>query len=255
MAYTVVIVEDERLIREDLEQTTDWASLGLEVIGTAENGLLGEELIRAKDPDIVITDIRLPGQDGLTMLSRCPVANAIILSGHSDFSYMRKAIKLGVYDYLLKPVDDAELAAILKSLIEKLQEEDQELADMRFKQAGTDFISLPKSVGNLVIDAAIEFITNHYQESSGLQEAASALAISESHLSRLFKETTGINFLHYQNAYRVNRAIEQLKNPRLHISTICSDCGFPNPGYFSKIFRRFTGKTPSQYRNEPTIIG
>ncbi len=255
MAYTVVVIEDERLIREDLERTTDWANLGLEIIGTAEDGLLGEELIKSKDPDIVITDIRLPGQDGLTMLSRCPVANAIILSGHSDFSYMRKAIKLGVYDYLLKPVDDVELATILRSLTEKLQEEDQELADMRSQQAGTDFISLPKAVGNLVVDAAIEFIANHYQESSGLQEAASELAISESHLSRLFKETTGINFLHYLNAYRVNRAIEQLKNPRLHIASICSDCGFPNPGYFAKIFRRFTGKTPSQYRNESSIIG
>ena len=253
MAYTIVIVEDERLIREDLERTTPWESLQLELIGSAVDGLSGEQLIKATDPDIVLTDIRLPGQDGLTMLSNCPVSHAIILSGHSDFAYMRKAIQLGVYDYLLKPVDDGELEAALSALVVKLQEEDRELASLRQRDTGEDFIVLPRSVGNHVVDNTIAFIIGHFQEAIGLQEAAVTVNVSESHLSRLFKETTGINFLQYLNAWRVNRAIELLQDPRLNIATISNHSGFPNPGYFAKIFRRFTGKTPSQYRDECTV--
>ena len=108
MAFTVIIVEDEDLIRSEIEQSTPWEKLGLTVVGSASDGLSGTDMIRQLNPDIVITDIRLPGQDGLQMLADCSVDHAIILSGHSDFSYMRSAIKLGVFDYLLKPFDDSE---------------------------------------------------------------------------------------------------------------------------------------------------
>ena len=68
MSYTVLLVEDEQLVREELAQTTDWAALGTQLAGTSADGLDGEAKIRLLDPDIVITDIRLPGQDGLTVL-------------------------------------------------------------------------------------------------------------------------------------------------------------------------------------------
>ena len=253
MAYTVVIVEDERLIREDLVQTTPWEALGLVCIGSAQDGISGEQLIQSVEPDVVITDIRLPGQDGLTMLSHCPIVHALILSGHSDFTYMQTAIRLGVYDYLLKPVDDEEFKASLSSLVYKLQEEDRDIASLRQRQTKEDFVTLPRPVGNHVVDGAITYIAEHFQEPVGLQEAASLLHVSESHLSRLFKEVAGINFLHYLNAWRVNRAIEMLRDPRLNITRISTDCGFPTPGYFAKIFRRFTGRTPSQYRDEHAV--
>ncbi|MFA6688630.1 MAG: response regulator transcription factor [Sphaerochaetaceae bacterium] len=251
MSYTVVLVEDEELMRTELEQTTPWEELGLELVGSAENGIEGERLIKELEPDIVVTDIRLPGQDGLTMLSRCPVSHAVILSGHTDFSYMKQAIRLGVFDYLLKPVDDGELESTFRQLVAKIKEEDTELERLKkSKSDGPEYIRLPRKLGNHVVDSAIEFIAEHYGNPIGLQEAAAALDLSESHLSRLFKEVTGLNFLQYLNAWRINRAVDLLLNPKMNIGEISVTCGFPTPGYFAKIFKRFTGATPSQFRDE-----
>lgn len=249
MAYTVVIVEDEELTRRELEQSTPWERLGLRLAGTAEDGIEGEDLIRKTDPDIVISDIRLPGQDGLTMLRRCATVHAVILSGYSDFTYMRAAIRLGVFDYLLKPVDDGELEASLASLVQKISEEEREMASIGRNRPNDSTIALPLHVENHMVDAAITIIAHRYAEPIGLQETALELHLSEGHLSRLFKEQTGINFLQYLNAWRVNRAIELLHDPRMNISMVCASCGFPTPGYFTKVFRKFIGMTPSQYRD------
>lgn len=249
MGYTVIIVEDEDLIRREIEQFTPWDRLGLEVVATAADGITGEQLITTLNPDIIITDIRLPGQDGLEMLKHCAVDHAIILSGHSDFVYMRSAIKLGVFDYLLKPYDDEELEKALASLVAKLANEEAEMASMGNHRVDNMLISLPTKVGNHVVDQAIQIITSRFSECFGLQETADMLQVSTSHLSRLFKEHTGINFLRYLQAYRVNRSIELLQDYRMNVSMICSQCGFPSPGYFTKVFRKFMGTTPTQFRD------
>ncbi len=251
MSYTVVFVEDEQIVREEIVTSIRWELLGLELVGTAADGLEGEQLIKRVEPDIVITDIRLPAQDGLTMLSHCPVNHAIILTGHTDFNYMKTAIRLGVFDYLLKPVDDEELEETLAALAKKIQEEDTDVEKLRENSGSSTFlIDLPKVVNNHVIDATIAYITQSFAEPVGLQEAAAYLDISESHLSRLFKEVTGLNFLQYLNAYRVNKSVELMKDPKMNISEIATNCGFPTPGYFAKIFKRFTTKTPTQFRDE-----
>ena len=251
MSYSVVFVEDEQIVREEIVSSIRWDLLGLELVGTASDGMSGENLIKEKEPDIVITDIRLPAQDGLTMLSNCPVNHAIILTGHADFSYMKSAIRLGVFDYLLKPIDDEELEETLASLVRKLQEEDHEYEELKKKERSqSELIPLPKQVSNHVINATIAYIADTFSEPVGLQEAAAFLDLSESHLSRLFKEVTGLNFLQYLNAYRINQAAIMMKDPKKNISEIATNCGFPTPGYFAKIFKRFIGKTPTQFRDE-----
>lgn len=186
-------------------------------------------MIKKLDPDIVITDIRLPGIDGLTMLARCPVNHAIILSGHTDFSYMKQAIRLGVFDYLLKPVDDDELEMTLSNLVTRIREEDIEYDKLRKTKnpTGEELIPLPHSVNNHVIDNAIGFIATNYGKPVGLQEAATFLGLSESHLSRLFKEVTGLNFLQYLNAWRINKSVELMRDPKRNIGEIATSCGFP----------------------------
>lgn len=255
MSYSVVFVEDEQIVREEIVSSIRWELLGLTLVGTASDGLEGEQLIKRTEPDIVITDIRLPAQDGLTMLSHCPVNHAVILTGHTDFNYMKQAIRLGVFDYLLKPVDDEELEETLAALVKKIQEEDKDVEQLRSRESTVgELIPLPRGVNNHVIDATIAFISDNFHEPVGLQEAAAYLELSESHLSRLFKEVTGLNFLQYLNAWRVNKSVEMMKDPKKNISEIATSCGFPTPGYFAKIFKRFIGKTPSQFRDEMSAL-
>jgi two-component system response regulator YesN len=162
---------------------------------------------------------------------------------------MRQAIVLGVADYIKKPIDDQELIESLTTLIERIESEEQEMAHLGSHSLPSYIIALPTSVKNHIIDNAIHYIEKNYDKSVGLQEAAQELHVSPSHLSRLFKELTGINYSGYLNAYRMNSAIQLMHNPRLNISMVCSLSGFPTPGYFTKLFKRFYSMTPSQFRD------
>ena len=104
----IAVVEDEILIREGIRNLLEAQGEDWEFIGEAENGVEGLELIRQEKPDIVITDIRMPDMDGLEMLDKAKQEGiklkAIVLSAYSEFEYARTAIKLGVTEYLLKPI-------------------------------------------------------------------------------------------------------------------------------------------------------
>ena len=123
----VVLVEDEEIVLRELENTINWESLGMEVVATASDGLEGEKKIRAYLPDIVVTDIKLPGKDGLKMIEDAAVTNGIILSGYTDFEYTKRAIQLGVFDYIEKPVDDNELINVLSKLRTRIDEEEKDI--------------------------------------------------------------------------------------------------------------------------------
>ncbi|MCI3923104.1 response regulator [Paenibacillus sp. TRM 82003] len=109
----LMIVEDERWEREGLVDFLDWARLGIVVVGTARDGIEGLERFRELQPDLIITDIRMPGMDGLEMTRRVKELDAdvsvIVLSGFSDFDYARQALRYQVSHYVLKPVEEPEL--------------------------------------------------------------------------------------------------------------------------------------------------
>ena len=242
----VVLVEDEEIVLRELEETIDWEGLGLEVVGTAKDGIEGENMIKALSPDIVVTDIKLPGKNGLQMIEDAAVTNGIILSGYTDFEFTKRAIRLGVFDYLEKPVDDDELEASLKTLAIRIVEDEK---DMDSISDGCRIV-LKEDVQNHWIKVAIEYIGKNYMNQIALSDIARETRLSESHLSALFKTETGINFLQYLNAVRINASIRLLSQSSMNISEIARSTGFPNPGYFTKIFRRFMGKTPTEYRND-----
>lgn len=121
--FTVFIVEDEQLIREGMLKLVEWHQLGFEVIGQAADGELAWPMIQDLQPDIVITDIRMPFMDGLS-LSRIikqhyPNTKIIILSGYDEFEYAQKAINIGVEHYVLKPITKAQLTELLVKIREE----------------------------------------------------------------------------------------------------------------------------------------
>ena len=129
--YKVLIVDDERIIREGIAGSIDWNKYGFSLCGMAENGIDAYEIIKQVVPDVVITDIKMPGMDGLELISRVhgeyPQIIFIILSGYGEFEFANKAMKYGVKHYLLKPCDEDEITNILeKILLEKREEEKKE---------------------------------------------------------------------------------------------------------------------------------
>lgn len=128
--YRVIIADDEPKVALLIRNLIRWEELGLELAGTASDGISALALIDALRPDIVITDIRMPGYDGIELISRAkqqhPQVDFIIISGYRHFDYAQKAIRFGVEDYLLKPLKADEINQTLRKMIDTYQERDQE---------------------------------------------------------------------------------------------------------------------------------
>lgn len=125
--YRIMLVDDEEEVRKAMIRKMDWEQLGFTVAGDAENGEDALEKLELLEPDVVMTDIRMPYMDGLTLVARIrekyPFIKVLIFSGYDDFEYAKQAIKYRVTEYILKPVNGEELAEILKRVRISLDEE------------------------------------------------------------------------------------------------------------------------------------
>ena len=118
--YKIIIVDDEEEIRLGIIKKIDWKSYGFQIIGEAENGQEALEKAEKLQPDIIMTDIRMPFMDGLELGKKLsevmPSSKIIVFSGCDDFEYAQKAIRLNVIEYVLKPINSVELIEMLKRL-------------------------------------------------------------------------------------------------------------------------------------------
>ncbi|EKN69738.1 hypothetical protein BABA_08101 [Neobacillus bataviensis LMG 21833] len=134
----IMITDDEIQIRKGLRMKVDWEEEGFQIVGEASNGKEALELLGKMDIDVVLTDMRMPIMDGIELAKRCqqefPNVRVIVLSGYSDFEYVRGSMKEGVKDYLLKPVAPDELVEVLRKVGKEIKEEKRkqvETAQMR----------------------------------------------------------------------------------------------------------------------------
>lgn len=127
MLYRVFLVEDEYIARSGIRDSVNWKSVGFEFCGEAPDGEIALSMIDACQPDVLITDIKMPHMDGLQLCrivrERLPWLKIIILTGYDEFEYARKAVALGVTEYLLKPVGVQELHTVLQEMAVKLNQE------------------------------------------------------------------------------------------------------------------------------------
>lgn len=138
--YRIILVDDEEEVRKGIIRKIDWETLGFQVVGDAENGQDALEKIEQLEPNVVMTDIRMPYMDGLTLTSwirqKYPSVKVLIFSGFDDFEYAQQAIKLNVTEYILKPVNVEELTQILNRVRENLDQEIEQRRDVdRFRES------------------------------------------------------------------------------------------------------------------------
>ncbi len=233
--FRVLLIDDEELVRVSIGYSISAAlPQEAELVGEAENGAAGLELIRSLRPDIVITDIRMPKMDGLTMIGALRQegldVEVVVLSGYAEFEYAQQAIHYGVTDYLLKPVEENRLRETLETCIRRITK----------KRNLNREEKLSKRV--------VAYIDAHYQEDLFLDKLAEEFGFSAKYLSALVREETGLNFTAYLTDLRLNRAEDLLLHTDLGIKEIAASVGYWDQRYFHRIFKKRTGKTPSQYR-------
>jgi len=128
--WKLVIADDEPKIRRGLENMLDWHGLNIEIVGEAEDGEIALEVIKEKEPHIILLDINMPFLNGLSLLQKLKDINnksiVIIISGYDDFSYAQRALQFDVFDYILKPVNKKSMEEIITKAIYKLNEIEKE---------------------------------------------------------------------------------------------------------------------------------
>lgn len=147
--YKVLIADDEHLVCAKLKKLIHWEELGLELLDTASDGVHAWEIIQSEKPEIVITDIRMPGVDGLELAKRASEhrigSHFVLISGHTEFSYAFHAIKYGVEDYLIKPINEQELNTVLGKICAKQaayeqREKDDRLVTSSLNKMRTEYL-------------------------------------------------------------------------------------------------------------------
>lgn len=129
--YKIALIDDEAVVRDGMKDLIPWEELGLELIGTAEDGEKGLLLIQEMLPDIVLLDINMPRLNGLDLAhiltKNYPLIKIILISGYDEFHYARQALRMGVQDYILKPVTKSEMVNLLYAIVGKLDEEREQI--------------------------------------------------------------------------------------------------------------------------------
>lgn len=241
----VVVVEDEALVRRGIVLTVDWAGVDCAVVGEAADGMEGLEVIRESQPDLVVTDIKMPRLDGLEMVRQLREegnrAHVIILTAYSDFSYAQAALKLGAVDFLLKPFQDGELEEAVTRLKSRVGPSGPQAPGLE----------LPEEGKSKYVMEALRYIAGHYNDPDiSVSSVARDLGISEGHLSHVFKKETSRTLGSYLTDYRIHMAMELLRDCRNKVYEVAEQVGYRDITYFSSTFKRLVGLSPSEYQKQ-----
>lgn len=245
---TILIADDEYPIRNGvMRMIREWAGERIDVL-SAENGIKALEIVRSELPDLIITDIRMPGISGIELLERIRIDGLetplILLTGYAEFEYARNAVHWEACGYLLKPVEREELIAS----VEKGLDRGERSKRMNREEADESADDIPNT-RNELIRRALEFIQREYARSTlGIKDLAEQIHLNPSYISVLFKEETNQTFSDYLLRLRMRKAKELLRRTDLKIYEICERTGFSSSKYFVKVFREQELITPKHYQ-------
>jgi response regulator len=240
----IMIVDDEPKIRRGMKTLLEEQD-GFEVIGIYDNAMSSLSDLDEKQPNVLITDIKMPEYSGLDLIEKIREKDKnlyiIILSGYGSFKYAQRAIRSGVYRYLTKPTNPRELISVLREIELKIEGVNRTVSKSEEKES--------VEVGNLLIRKALDYIELHYAEKIGLKTLSDALYISPNYFSDLFRRHMKVKFSDFLIEYRLKKACILLKKPEYKVSEIAEMVGFRDSTYFSTVFKKTYNLTPLEYKN------
>jgi YesN/AraC family two-component response regulator len=246
----ILLVDDERWVRTALKWTINKLNLPLQVVHECQNGLEALDWIKMNEVDLILTDIRMPVMDGLALVKELSTLNGtyevIVISVHDEFQFIQQAMRSGVTDYLLKPIEENEIKVCLEKWLNKKSNESN-----TSKQLLAQKENLPLST----IDRILDYIEKTPLDQITLKEAAESIHINPSYLSQLFKQQLNKKFVDYITELRIEESKRLLQNTTLRMSEIAERVGYSDLAYFSNNFKKIVGSSPSEYRNTNSKTG
>ena len=252
MNYKLLIAENEPSERAALSSTLNRHLGDHLTIYEAGSGNEALELFGQETPQIAILNIDMPGMGGLEVARKIREANKncsiLFLSSFNNFSDAKEAVALQALDYLVKPYDEQKLLASVEEAMQiasRLENAGWNLSQLRHPPAGSD----PETARLTMVREDIRsFIDSHYMEELSMKNVANAMNYSDAYFCKLFKQCFQVNFSTYLNEYRVEKAKAMMENSRISIKDISLACGYTDSNYFTRVFKRITGQTPTEYR-------
>lgn len=283
--FKMIIVDDEKIIRETIHSLIDWNSLGVDVVAVCKDGIEAFDCILDEYPDIVMTDIKMPGLSGLELIEKVRAAQLntefVILSGYGEFEFARTAMRYGVQHYLLKPSNEAEIMQVIQSCVKTCKKKSASRVDALLAKlfvtamppekllqrnfftelSGEQDADLAKTQ---MIRFVMEASKKEYYPLSKLQTTDNLMLVnactSMEDLSHCAEQImTAVFSVEPQHKYTdcvekvVKYVSEHLSDSNLSLKWISENYLFMNPDYVSKMFVKQTGSKFSAYVTELRI--
>ncbi|RHB48730.1 response regulator [Exiguobacterium sp. AM39-5BH] len=227
----VLIVDDESPVREAVKLLGEWERLGVTKVMEAQDGEEAKRIIAKERPALILSDLQMPRCNGIELMEwvhmEAETVKLIVLTGYDEYSYMRRAIQLGSFDYLLKPIDpDVLNETLARALADVTPDEEDPILQIGI------------------------FIERHYAEELSLQGMSERFYLSREYISRRFKQQYGVNLSEYLLSIRMLEAKRLLETSRQRIYEVAQAVGFSDDKYFRKVFKKQVGITPNEYREQ-----
>ena len=241
----LLIVDDEYFIVQSILRDLDFEVLGITSVSTAFSVKQAQEVFAEKRIDILLTDVEMPRHSGLYLIEWANEQGykplSLILTGHPQFDYAQRAVKLHCFGYILKPASPDILTEELKSAVEAV----------RLNQAQAE-IPAPESTFLTAVKHCIA--ANIGEAELNRAFIADQIHMNPDYISFLFHKESGQALTTYILGERVELAKKLLASSAITIQSVSDQCGFSSTSYFHKQFKRVTGMTPQQYRVVHTTV-
>ena len=247
--YRVFLADDEPWVLLGLKNMIDWRENNFVICGEATDGFKAWERICNTRPDLVISDIQMPGISGIELISRIREegmdTEVVIISGYSEFEYAREGLKYGCADYLLKPVDEEDLIKCLKNIRERCTRKTKENGQRPEENKGPVQDGWQSEAK--MAQSMLRYMQDNYAEVTQ-QLLAEEFKMSVSAVSQVIKRNPTKSYSDHLLSIRMQKAQELLRSTADSIETIAEKVGYGDYFYFMKVFKKATGISPSAFR-------
>lgn len=242
MGIKLLIADDEDPIRNGIAKYIQLHTDRFDKIYLAANGREALDTIFRDKPDIMFLDVQMPLMTGIEVMQEARRADALpytmILSAYEEFKYCQQALRLGAREYLLKPVRSSGLLQMANRAADELFGGEEEIQIDSAEEK------------NVLVELAREYVEEHNYENLMLTDVAQKAGISAGYLSTLFQRQLSRGFVDYLNEIRIEHACAYLRQNYLKTYEIAYKVGFRDEKYFSRVFKKIKGLSPSEYRKQ-----
>lgn len=245
----LLIVDDEQIFIDTIIRKVDWAKYGFFCIYTAVCIMDGMRIMHSHEIHLLLCDIEMPQGNGLEMFEQVklyyPRTECIFVTCHDDYHYLRRALQLGSFDYVLKPVDYKEFELSIETVVSRIK---CAYLEHKHQEKLSNYDNRIVN-NNEYVEKIIYYIRQHISEPISITDISAAVHLNSQYAMRLFKKHMNQSILTYITEQRIKIASELLCDTDIPIARVSSMVGINNPSYFIKLFKKNTGKTPGEFRD------